>query len=366
MITCYVGTRAQLIKMAPVILEIERQRLPLALVMTGQHRETMAQLMADFGMATQPIYLYEGREITGIVQMAGWFLKCCFTALRNPARFLPRAKNGPNIVLVHGDTFSTLLGAIVGRLLGVDVAHIEAGLRSYHLFHPFPEELTRLIVFRLSRLSFCPGDWAFGNMKGYGTQAVNTGGNTLRDALEAMLAFAPPRNAPFDGDYGIVSIHRFENIFNAVKLREIVGLIDIAARHYPLAFVLHPATRKKLTEFGLMETLERHAAIKLLPRMGYAEFVQLMRSARFVITDGGGNQEELSYLGIPTLLMRKATERKEGLGSTATLCNYESAILQRFLEQLPTLEERKPAERVTTQTPSEMIVSYLRRYAAPA
>lgn len=366
MITCYIGTRAQLIKMAPVIREIEKQQLPLALVMTGQHKETMDQLMADFGIATKPTRLYDGREITGIVQMAKWFLVSAFCALRQPAAFMPRARNSPNIVLVHGDTFSTLLGAVVGRLLGVDVAHVEAGLRSYHIFHPFPEELTRLIVFRLSRLSFCPGDWAFGNMQGYGTQAVNTGGNTLRDALDAMLAFGPQHTAPFDGDYGIVSIHRFENIFNESKLREIIGLIESASRRFPLAFVLHPATRKKLTEFGLMAALERNPAIKLLPRMGYAEFVQLMRAARFVITDGGGNQEELSYLGIPTLLMRKATERKEGLGSTATLCNYEPDVLEQFLSQLPTLEQRQPAPRATAQTPSEMIVGYLRRYAGAA
>ena len=365
MIICYVGTRAQLIKMAPVILEIERQKLPLALVMTGQHRETMTQLMADFGLSTKPVYLYEGREITGIVQMALWFVRCCYTVLRKPGNFMPRSKTGSNVVLVHGDTFSTLLGAVLGRLLRVDVAHVEAGLRSYHVFHPFPEELTRLIVFRLSRLSFCPGDWAYGNMKPYRTQAVNTGGNTLRDALEAMLAFAPQRAAPFESDYGIVSIHRFENIFNAAKLREIVGLIELAAQRFSLAFVLHPATRKKLAEFGLMEILERNGAIKLLPRMGYADFVQLMRGARFVITDGGGNQEELSYLGIPTLLMRKATERKEGLGSTAVLCNYERAVLEQFLDGLPTLAERKPALRNTAQTPSEMIVSYLRRYAEP-
>jgi UDP-N-acetylglucosamine 2-epimerase (non-hydrolysing) len=362
MITCYIGTRAQLIKMAPVVLEIERRRLPLTLVMTGQHRETMHQLMSDFGLITSPIYLYEGKEITGIVQMAKWFVGCCFKALRFPARFMPHPRGKANVVLVHGDTFSTLLGAIVGRLLGVDVAHVEAGLRSYHVFHPFPEELTRLIVFRLSRLSFCPGDWAFGNMKGYTTQAVNTNGNTLRDALEAMLAFAPRCEAPFESDYGIVSIHRFENIFNAGKLREIVALIGIAAARFPLAFVLHPATRKKLTEFGLMDTLEHNPSIKLLPRMGYADFVQLMRAARFVITDGGGNQEELSYLAIPTLLMRKATERKEGLGTTATLCNYDQAAMEKFLTDLPTIAARQTAVPAGDRSPSAMIVDHLLRY----
>jgi UDP-N-acetylglucosamine 2-epimerase (non-hydrolysing) len=363
MITCFVGTRAQLIKMAPVILEIERRKLSLNLVLTGQHRETMDQLMGDFGIVTLPRYLYSGPEITGIVQMAKWFMSSCIRAIRLSNEFMPRPPGEPNVVLVHGDTFSTLLGAVVGRLLRVDVAHIEAGLRSHNIFHPFPEELTRMLVFHLSRLSFCPGDWAYANMAGYASTSINTGSNTLRDALRLMLTFASRISPPFDGEYGIASIHRFENIFNSGKLFEIVALIEQAAVRFPIVFVLHPATRKKLTQFGLLDRLERNPHIRLAPRMGYADFVQMMRSARFVITDGGGNQEELSYLGIPTLLMRKATERQEGLGTTATLCNYDSAALTIFLTSLPLDATREVTMQADERSASAMIVDHLVTYS---
>jgi UDP-N-acetylglucosamine 2-epimerase (non-hydrolysing) len=363
MITCFIGTRAQLIKMAPVILEIERRKLALNLVLTGQHRETLDQLMVDFEIATPPNYLYSGPEITGIVQMAKWFMFSCIRAICRSDEFMPRPLGEANVVLVHGDTFSTLLGAVVGRLLRVDVAHIEAGLRSHNIFHPFPEELTRIVVFRLSRLSFCPGDWAYGNMAAYKSKAINTGNNTLRDALGLMLTFNRSPTPLFGREYGIASIHRFENIFNRGKLVEIVALIEQAADRFPIAFVLHPATRKKLIQFNMFERLERNPGIRLTPRMGYAEFVKLMCGARFVITDGGGNQEELSYLGIPTLLMRKATERQEGLGTTATLCNYDGATLKEFLSSLSTEARERRAPLVTGEkTASAIIVDHLESY----
>ncbi len=360
MITCFIGTRAQLIKMAPVILEIERRKLDLNLVFTGQHKETMEQLVSDFGIRTRAIYLYQGREITGITQMAKWFLACLWKALRHPDAFVPKTAP-PNITLVHGDTFSTLLGAVVGRLKGIPVAHIEAGLRSHNVFHPFPEELTRLIVFRLSRVAFCPGPWAYDNMRRYRSIRIDTGHNTLRDAIEIAKA-APPKADPglTAGDYGICSIHRFENIFDRKRLAKILALVEKAAARYRLLFVLHPATRKKLEQFGFMSRLEANPKIKLLPRMGYVEFVQLMQRARFVVTDGGGNQEELSYLGIPTLLMRKATERREGLGSTAILSGYDEGVMEFFLAGLDNKAPTPTSDLAAgTALPSRQIVDYI-------
>jgi len=361
MISCFIGTRAQLIKMAPVILAIEKRGLPFNLVFTGQHEETMEQLLNDFGIRAARVYLYRGREITGIVQMGTWFVRCLWRCLRQPNTFAPGSNNN-GLILVHGDTFSTLLGAIVGKLRGITVAHIEAGLRSGNIFHPFPEELTRRIVFRMSDLAFCPGQWSCENMKKYRVTRVDTGQNTLLDALAIALAVPQKSNAPFAArTFGIVSLHRFENIFQSRRLAQIIGLLETAANQYPLVFVLHPATRKKLAQFDLLSKLENNPRIKLLPRMGYIKFVKLMKCAKFVITDGGSNQEELSYLGIPTLLMRKATERQEGLMTTATLCPYDEQILKRFLRDLPVLSSVEPATHAGS--PSEIIVDYLESHS---
>lgn len=361
MITVLLGTRAQLIKMAPVILEFERRDRPMRLIMTGQHKETMDRLLADFGIVTPPIYLYIGHEVTSIGRVIPWFLRCLWRLLRDAKTLFPVA-GGKGIVLVHGDTFSTLLGALAGKLTGQCVGHVESGLRSFRIFHPFPEELTRLAVFRLTDIAFCPDDWAASNLKAYSARVVNTAGNTLRDALRIALAVNRPLplEVPTKA-FGVVSLHRFENIFREERLRHILAMIEEAALRYPLVFVLHPATRRNLEKFGLLERLERHPGISLCPRMGYFEFVSLINVATFVVTDGGSNQEELSYLDKPTLLMRQATERQEGLGSNVVLSGYERAKLLVFLDGLTT--RSRGVMNLSAVSPSAVIADALAAFA---
>jgi UDP-N-acetylglucosamine 2-epimerase (non-hydrolysing) len=361
LITCYIGTRAQLIKMAPVLLEMERRNVPYRLVMTGQHQETMELLRNDFGLRTEPEHLHTGREITGILQMGLWFLRSLWLCLRQGPLFLPRSAPGHDLVLVHGDTMSTLLGALAARIRGVQVAQIEAGLRSGDAFHPFPEELTRLAVSRLATLAFCPGSWACANLAKYRSTVIDTQQNTLREALEIALTARIETEMMFDGQpFGIASIHRFENIFNKGRLREIITLVEQAASRLPIVFVLHPATRKRLMRSGLLSRLQANPHVHIKPRMAYSAFIVLANRARFVITDGGGNQEELYYLGVPTLLMRKVTERQEGLGSTATVGNYDTTSLERFLSSLP---ERGHPVPLASPAPSCIIVDHVQTYA---
>lgn len=358
MINVLIGTRAQLIKMAPLILEMERRQWPLRLIFTGQHKETMANLLADFAIATEPVLLHEGKEINGIAQVIPWFSKCLWKLLWHRSRLWARSHEGRGLVLVHGDTFSTLLGALAGRLVGLRVAHVESGLRSFNLFHPFPEELTRLVVFRLSNLAFCPDAWSKNNLKGYRVQAHETGGNTLIDALR--LAWSAEKKLPHElpeGRFGVVSLHRFENVFKKDRLERVLQLVEQAAIKFPLVFVLHPATRKNLEKFGLMEGLQSNRRISLWPRMGYFEFVTLLRASRFVITDGGSNQEELSYMGKPTLLMRKATERQEGIGRNVVLSGYDRDRMLAFLDGL--LEKDVEAFDVGLASPSFAIADML-------
>jgi len=140
--------------------------------------------------------------------MALWLPRIIWRMVKNADTYFPSRQG---IVVVHGDTFSTLAGGLVGKLLGMRVAHVEAGLRSYNIFHPFPEELTRLAVFRLSDIAFCPGEWAMRNMEGYRCERINTGMNTIVDAVR--MATANSAATPSKDSYGVISIHRFENIF---------------------------------------------------------------------------------------------------------------------------------------------------------
>lgn len=361
MIVVLLGTRAQLIKMAPVILELESRGWPLQLIMTGQHKETMDQLLADFHIRTRPLSLYNGPEVTSIGRVIPWFVRCLWRLLRNPQRYFPDS-DSPGVVLVHGDTFSTLLGALAGKLTGQRVGHVESGLRSFRIFHPFPEELTRLAVFRIADIAFCPDDWAASNLKGYRAKVVDTQGNTLIDALRLALGQVKPLPAASpDGMFGVVSLHRFENIFQRDRLQGILEMIEEAARRYSLVFVMHPATRRNLEKFGLYERLATNPNFHLWPRMGYFEFVTLIRRAAFVITDGGSNQEELSYLGKPTLLMRQATERQEGLGRNVVLSGFDRSRVVEFLDGLP--KSGVIENSIAHNSPSRVIADALADFA---
>jgi UDP-N-acetylglucosamine 2-epimerase (non-hydrolysing) len=341
--------------MAPIMRELESRNVPYHLVFTGQHNETMDELLNQFEISTKPQRLREGADVTGIGQMAIWFARTLGTLVSRRSEFVG---NGKSVFVVHGDTFSTLLGAVAGRMFGAKVAHVESGLRSFNIFHPFPEELTRLAVFRLADIAYCPNSWAEENLSKYRLEKVNCGQNTLLDAVRFAMAQPPHEQAACDQDrYGVVSIHRFENIFKRNQFSKILDLLEIMALTYPLVFVLHPATRKKLEQFNLMGRVSNNPQFVLRNRMGYIPFLQLLTKSSFVVTDGGSNQEELSYLGIPTLLMRRATERTEGLESNVVISNYEERKVRAFLEHL----QRTPPKNLVTEpsTPSRTIVEHL-------
>jgi len=360
MIHVLIGTRAQLIKMAPVICEIERRNLPMNLIMTGQHQETMCSLINDFGVLTQPIWLHTGKEISGLGQVVPWFSRCLRLLLSNESPLTrQKVKSFDDIVLVHGDTFSTLLGALAARIKKIRVGHVESGLRSFNFFHPFPEELTRLAVFRLTNIAFCPDDWSASNLKHYRLDVVNTQGNTLLDGLRKALSLSQrPMNVMPKERFGVVSIHRFENIFFRKRLAYILEMLEAVGERHPLVFVLHPATRRNLERYGYMERLEKNPRFHLWPRMAYFDFVTLLNCSTFVITDGGSNQEELSYLGKPTLLMRRATERKDGLGANVVLSGYDRKQVEVFIDNIQ--HSTYPSKSLDSlSSPSAVIVDSL-------
>ena len=333
MINCLIGTRAQLIKMAPVLREIEARGIAYRLVFSGQHKATMRSLLEEFGVVTEPDYLYDGPEISGIAQMGLWLVRVLLRGVTTRRALFSTTGRGPHAMLVHGDTFSTLLGALFGRIFGYEVLHVESGLTSGRLLEPFPEEFTRRLVFRLANTGFCPGQWACGNLSRYSLTAIDTGTNTIVDAVRLAAGSAADDTAERDKPYAVVSLHRFENIFRRERLEFIVSTLTGIAARIRLIFVLHPATESQLRKHGLIEQLKSNANIELVPRMTYLPFMRLLLPANFVVTDGGSNQEELAVLKKPTLLMRGATERQEGLGETAVLSRYDVPTIERFVEQ---------------------------------
>jgi UDP-N-acetylglucosamine 2-epimerase (non-hydrolysing) len=264
------------------------------------------------------------------------------------------------VVLVHGDAFSALVGALMGRVAGLTVAHVESGLRSFKLFDPFPEELTRMAVCRLSRILFCPGAQAVDHVQRLRRkEVVDTGSNTMRDVLRAATTWAPRITIPHE-PFAICTLHRYENIFRRDRFAHLVNLVCRAADGIRVLFVLHPPTARNLDRFGLREPLERHPNVSLRPRYPYFDFVHLLARARFVMTDGGSNQEEASYLGLPCLILRTTTERMEGIGENAVVSNLNPDTVEGFVAD-PERYRRPPA--LSGESPSTVIARTLRRYA---
>lgn len=361
MIHIILGTKAQLIKMAPIMVELNTKKIPYRFISTGQHRDTMGSILENFQLREPDYTLYQDKDITSITSMAIWFVKILFKTIFSRRKIFGDDRNG--IVLVHGDTFSTLLGALMGKISRLKVAHIESGLRSHNWFHPFPEEITRVLVFNLSDYYFCPDEYAMKNIAKYRGYKKNTQANTLLDSLRLAEKNIETSDVSIPAErYLLASIHRFENIQTEQALTRIVDLIALVARqNIKILFILHKPTEKKLRKFNLYTRLEKIENIELRQRYDYFKFIKLIKYSEFVISDGGSNQEECAYLGKPTLLLRKATERREGIGRNCVISEYNPDTVSAFCDNYKDLAEAPLSSQLY---PSELIVSELQKALA--
>jgi len=350
-----IGTRAQLIKVAPVIVACERKNMPLCLLMTGQHRETMLDLIAEFAIRTPLTIAVTASERSTLGSLFRW-VPAAYLGIRRCLRKIS-GQYANFDVIVHGDTLSTVLGSLAGRRAGARVVHLESGLTSGRLLDPFPEEISRRFVFRLTDVAMCPNADAANFMRNnHHCEVMDTRGNTILDAVALVKETLVPKNHEFP--YFVVSLHRFQNIYDSGRLRELVTLIVALANVYPVHFVLHPATRKRLINDNLLDRLADARGVTLSPRLGYGDFLRLVAGAACVLTDGGSNQEELAALGVPTIVMRKATERPDGLGANITMEGGLQEDIHSFLLAGKFESLKRPAINLGVEGPAERIADY--------
>lgn len=349
-----VGTKAQYIKTAPVLRELAARGVPYRLVYTGQHSETFDVLEAAFGTRPADDAMVPDFEASTHASFARWVFAFWRAAISRIAR---REWRGAPAGLVHGDTASTLFGALALRLAGVPVIHVEAGLRSSRLMEPFPEEIVRRLVSRISWIHFAPDAHSVANLEGVRGIVHDTGGNTLRDALHMALGRLPAGVAGGSGGYGVVSIHRSENLSRAADFDLLMEEVRHAAGHGPVKFVLHPVTRERLRRTQWGAHLDAVPGLQLMERMDYPDFVRLLAGSSFLMTDGGSNQEEAAMLGLPTLLLRRATERADGLGDNVEMSNLDRDVIRAFVAR--TAGRRWAMRAMQEGSPSSRIVDVL-------
>jgi UDP-N-acetylglucosamine 2-epimerase (non-hydrolysing) len=296
-----VGTRPNIVKTAPVIAEL-RSEIPdgdHVLVHTGQHYDKMMSgvLMDELGLPKPDYELGVGSG----------------THARQTARTMERlervlAEERPDLVVVPGDVNSTLASTLVAVKLGIPIAHVESGLRSFD--RTMPEEINRIVTDGFSEYLFVHSEEAIENlrMEGVPDERIHFVGNTMIDSLMAMQdrfrAMSTARRfglAP--GEYLLVTLHRPALVDGPLLTEAMVQLSDVA-REIPVLFPMHPRTRKMLKGRGL-----RGAGIRLIDPVGYLDFLSLQADAAAVLTDSGGVQEETTHLGVPCFTLRDNTER---------------------------------------------------------
>lgn len=358
MVHIVIGTRAQFLKMAPVMRELDARGLAWRWIYTAQHKDTMTQLIADFSVKHPDYVVFDWEtEAKTMKKMMIWLIKIMFSLLKEKTTILDGFTGPTHIVLTHGDTITAWWGALLGKLSGCQVMHVESGLRSFKLFDPFPEELNRLITFWLSDIYACPGEWAVGNLKRFNGEKINTIHNTQIETLNYGLAHSADREMDFSGGtYSVVSIHRYENIFDKKQLKTILSLIERIAENIHVIFVLHPATEKRLEALNYAGRTADNPNITFVKRLSHLSFISLIKRAEFVVTDGGGNQEELFHMGKPCLIFRSCSERQEGIGHNAVLSRFDQRIIDKFVSTYETYNK----ERVhIKERPSAIVVDYL-------
>lgn len=301
------GARPNFMKIAPLWRELRRYpgEFNPILVHTGQHYDPAMSgvFIEDMELPTpeHSIAAGPGSNAEQTARIVGGFERICL-------------ETRPSLVVVVGDTTSTLACAVTAKKMDISVAHVEAGLRSRDW--TMPEETNRVVTDRISDLLFTPSRDADQNLidEGVALDRIHFVGNIMIDALVAARAKASVREACArlrlaPGTFGLLTLHRPSNVDTEESLRAIVqGLASIDPR-VPIVFPVHPRTRKNIDAFGLEKKFDALAGLRRIGPLGYLDFLDLELNAKFVITDSGGIQEETTWLGIPCLTLRKNTER---------------------------------------------------------
>jgi UDP-N-acetylglucosamine 2-epimerase (non-hydrolysing) len=362
MVIIVYGTTGELIKVLPLIKRLpEDEQLRIS---TSQQPDQLGKLMREAAIPEPHLTIADGWRHHDLQKVSDMFYWLSGMIGRYPRirRRLKRALHGrkATAVLVHGDTVTTVLGALWGRMRRLPVMHIEAGLRSGNWRHPFPEEIDRHLASRFATTHFAPGAIPVRNLKVAKAkgQIIDTQYNTVLDSLR----LAQQTHTAIQGiealpeEFFVVSIHRNELLVQPKELKNLLERIAAKAATTPCIFLDHPITKARVKQLGFDAILDA-PGITRAPKLEYFQFISLVTKAAFIVTDSGGLQEEAAYLGIPCLVHRMATERQEGLGENVVLSLFDDSRIQDFFDHTDTYRRAPVGTDISpTQTICEFLV----------
>jgi len=336
-----VGTRPEIVKMAPLVRAFEKNGTPFTFVNCGQHYDyNMSQQFIENLELPSPNWSFRVRASSPGEQTARIIL--------HMDELLEKTR--PSIVLVEGDTNTVLAAALAANKRGVPVGHVEAGLRSFDL--RMPEEHNRRLTDHISSVLFAPTTNSETNLKKEDVWGkIFVTGNTVIDAVIQHLPIAEKKseilkNIRFER-FALATAHRAENVDDLEVLHSLIGVFADAP--VPIVFSIHPRTKKRLRQNGMYSKIEKSKNIQVLPPLGYLDFLVLMKNSDFIITDSGGIQEEATAPMIRKLVLvaRLSTERPEAVETGfAEVIGTKKAnalkAMQRVVEKQKVLPSQSP------------------------
>lgn len=325
------GTRPEAIKIAPVISTFTKDNSFLVkIVLTAQHREMLDQVLSIFNVKGDYDYniMIEKQSLEFITS----------SVLEKFTETLK--KESPDLVFIHGDTTTTLASALSSFYLNIPIAHIEAGLRSWDLRNPFPEEMNRKLADQICDLHFCPTKEAKENLlkENIKSKGIYITGNTVVDALNSILLLLEKEEIPHNERFNsskiiLLTMHRRESLGEPMKVvMEAIRDVIIQNKDAKLIFPVHKNPFVRDIVFPIFSGIDR---TELIEPLDYFSFIKLMKNSYIIISDSGGIQEEAPTLNKPVLLTRKVTERPEGIESgVVKLVGTEPKYIKEELNKL--------------------------------
>ncbi|GAB6093199.1 non-hydrolyzing UDP-N-acetylglucosamine 2-epimerase [Furfurilactobacillus curtus] len=304
------GTRPEAIKMAPVVQQLQRdERFQVVVTVTAQHREMLDQVLAIFHISPD----YDLNIMSTAQTLAG----ITTNVINQLDEIL--TKEQPDIVLVHGDTTTTFAAAVSAFYHRIPIGHVEAGLRTWHKYSPFPEEMNRQMTDILSDLYFAPTTTSATNLikQNLPLQNIFVTGNTAIDALKETVNEDYHHDVlnqiPTDHQYILLTMHRRENQGN--PMRDTFQAIKHVVDQHDHLDVIYPVHLSPSVQTVAKEVFANDSRIHLIAPLDVVDFHNLAAKALFIMTDSGGVQEEAPALGKPVLVLRNTTERPEGVAA---------------------------------------------------
>lgn len=320
------GTRPEAIKMCPLVNELkQRKSIETIVCVTGQHRQMLDQVLHAFKVI--PDY-----DLSIMTQNQTLF-DITINILNKIKKILEQAK--PDIVLVHGDTSTTFVTALACYYLQIPIGHVEAGLRTYNIYSPFPEEFNRQAVSIISKYHFAPTELAKQNLinEGKNPNNIYVTGNTAIDALKTTVSdnyFHKELDWASDSKLILITAHRRENL--GLPMRNMFKAINRVLNEYKNVKAIYPIHMNPTIREIADEFLSENERIHIIQPLDVIDFHNFLNKSYLILTDSGGIQEEAPSLGKPVLVMRDTTERPEGIdaGTLKLVGTEEESIYNNF------------------------------------